>query len=131
MQITMDVKGADRVAAKMRRAVGLASDGPARVTQEYGDILLETVKQNASGRPGPNIITGQYVGSIQIIERSMFSVKAGTGAPQANRLENGFTGVDSIGRHYNQPAFPHWQPAVDTVGPQYLAAMRAEVNSWF
>lgn len=31
-----------------------------------------------------------------------------TGHPAANRLENGFVGIDSLGRHYTQMPRPHW-----------------------
>jgi hypothetical protein len=36
----------------------------------------------------------------------------GTEEHQGARLEFGFTGVDSLGRHYTQPPFPHVQPAL-------------------
>ena len=32
---------------------------------------------------------------------------------QARRFEYGFRGTDSLGRRYNQPAYPHFQPAAD------------------
>jgi hypothetical protein len=44
------------------------------------------------------------------------------------RLEFGFVGVDSIGRHYNQPPFPHFRPAEDEVAPIYIAEMRTAVR---
>ncbi|MGV9878670.1 hypothetical protein [Streptomyces sp. NPDC003006] len=39
------------------------------------------------------------------------------------RLEFGFVGVDSLGRHYNQRPFPHLRPAVGTVGPLLVHAL--------
>ena len=45
-----------------------------------------------------------------------------TNSLQGNRLEYGFIGVDSLGRVYKQPAFPHWGPAADTIEPAYQAA---------
>ena len=33
------------------------------------------------------------------------------------RIELGFTGTDSIGRHYNQPAFPYLRPAIGRATP--------------
>lgn len=94
-------------------------------------MLVQLVKQNASGRPGPNIITGEYRSSIRVVERGRYTVAAGTNAPQAMRLEYGFVGVDSLGRSYDQPAFPHWAPAKAQLAPQYTAAMRAASKGWW
>jgi hypothetical protein len=78
--------------------------------------MRDRVLQHASGRPGPNVVTGEYRDSIQISDTKADKTSAtnvvSTGAPQALRLENGFVGVDRAGRHYNQPAFPHWRPAL-------------------
>lgn len=131
MKITLSVFGADAVLVKARRATALAGRDPERITNEYGERLRDEVQQNASGRPGPNVVTGQYRGSIRIMERSRYSVTVGTDAVQALRLEFGFVGTDSIGRHYQQPAFPHFRPAEDTVGPQYFQAMREAARSWW
>ncbi|RSO40609.1 hypothetical protein DMH15_14715 [Streptomyces sp. WAC 06725] len=47
----------------------------------------------------------------------MVVAEVGTSAPQGRRLESGFVGADSLGRHYAQPPFPHLGPAVDQAGP--------------
>jgi hypothetical protein len=129
--ITMTISGDQSVAAKLKRAVQYSQSDAARITNEYGTKLVDLVKMNASGRPGPNVITGMYRGSIRVVERSAFAVTAGTDAPQANRLENGFAGVDALGRSYDQPPFPHWRPALEVIGPQYVEAMREAVRSWW
>lgn len=73
------------------------------------------VRGKASGRPGPRVITGDYRRSISgdIVERSPGRVvgQIGTNAAQARRLEYGFVGPDSLGRVYNQPAYPHFSPS--------------------
>jgi len=85
-------------------------------------LLWGQVIQNASGRPGPNIVTGRYISGIQkrLGRDGGFLGFGGTAvgevwtdAPQAMRLEFGFVGTDSLGRHYTQPPFPHWRPAED------------------
>ncbi|MEV0446303.1 hypothetical protein AB0I46_46175, partial [Streptomyces spectabilis] len=53
--------------------------------------------------------------------------EVGTNAPQGRRLEFGFVGVDSLGRHYNQPPFPHLGPAVATFGPLLVQELRSAV----
>lgn len=131
MKISMTVLGADSILAKVRRATALAGRDPERITNEYGQRLVDQVQQNASGRPGPNVITGQYRAGIRIMDKSRYSVTVGTDAVQARRLEFGFVGVDAIGRHYAQPAFPHFRPASDQVAPQYFQAMRSAARSWW
>lgn len=101
-------------------------------------LLWGQVIQNASGRPGPNIESGQYVSGIQkrISRDGGFLGFGGTAkgevwtdAAQANRLEFGFVGTDSLGRHYTQPPFPHWRPAedkmMDWAGKQAEKVIRA------
>lgn len=99
---------------------------PDRVTREVGlalgraGVQLEgQIRANASGRPGPNWITGDYRGSFTVSPvGGRLAVVVGTNRPQARRLEFGFVGTDSLGRSYNQPPYPHVQPAVDKMrGP--------------
>lgn len=128
MIISMTAAGADSLREKIKRAIKYSGKAAEEVTQKNGQRLLDTVKMNASGRPGPNIITGAYVASIQITERSRWTVAVGSNAPQTMRLEFGFVGVDSIGRHYNQPPFPHFRPAENEIAPLYIADMHNAVR---
>jgi hypothetical protein len=50
--------------------------------------------------------------------------KIGSGLPYATRIEFGFVGTDSLGRHYNQAAQPYLRPAMDSKGPEALQAMK-------
>ncbi len=80
--------------------------------------LERRVKRNASGRPGPNAPTGNYRRSItrRTTRHSTGSEgQVGTNAPQGRRLELSFRGTDSLGRRYNQPAYPHFGPGLDSV----------------
>lgn len=88
--------------------------------------LVMQVQHNASGRPGPRVITGQYRASWQSdVHRTgpVIVAEVGTNAPQGRRLEFGFVGVDSLGRHYNQRPFPHLGPAVSAFGPLLVHAL--------
>ncbi|MEU7640946.1 HK97 gp10 family phage protein [Streptomyces sp. NPDC039016] len=113
-------------------AAALAGLGPAvrartrTITQHHAMLLRVRIQRNASGRPGPNVITGQY--------RASWGVRVSTGggevaaevysdAPQARRLEYGFVGVDALGRHYRQPPFPHIEPAFRQTEPGYIKAL--------
>lgn len=53
----------------------------------------------------------------------------GTTAPQGRRLEFGFTGTDRLGRHYNQPPYPHVAPALDAFGRQIDGQLTA-IAEW-
>jgi hypothetical protein len=108
--------------------------GPAikATTTMYGQLMLNQIRANASGRPGPNVITGDYRRSWQLTTRgrgnSQAESEVWTNAPQFLRLEYGFHGVDSLGRHYDQPPFPHVAPAVDQIAPLYYAALGVVVE---
>jgi hypothetical protein len=97
------------------------------VVEKTAHDLVALVQMRASGRPGPNAPTGDYRGSwdVEPIEVSPTSVSlsAGTDRAQANRLEYGFVGTDSIGRTFDQPPYPHMGPAVDEIEPIFYAAM--------
>lgn len=87
-----------------------------------GKALVEAATQNARGRPGPEEVTGDYIDSFYyevVDDVETASVYAGTDEPYAMRLEYGFVGIDSLGRDYHQPPFPHWGPAADEVEPMY------------
>lgn len=102
-----------------------------KVVTHYGHLLATRVKAKASGRPGPNAPTGDYRRSIN----AQFSTAGGksiayvgTNAVQGRRLEYGFNGTDSIGRHYNQPPYAHFGPAADEIEPEFYAAIAHTVE---
>jgi hypothetical protein len=106
-----------------------------RTVQQQARLLRALIMEHASGRPGPNIITGQYVGSWQA---EPFAVPDGGGAevgtrkPQGRRLEHGFYDMtDSIGRHYFQPPFPHVGPSVNELEDGYRDAFKAACDRIF
>lgn len=94
------------------------------LVRHWGVRLQAQVKANASGRPGPRMITGDYNRSIalDVDAGNQPAARVGTNRPQARRLEFGFHGVDSLGRSYDQPPFPHFGPAHSTIGPLFEAA---------
>lgn len=97
----------------------------------HGGQILETrIKASASGRPGPNAPTGDYRRSWNTLvtyDGAMVVVDVGTNKPQGRRLEFGFHGTDSLGRHYNQPPFPHVEKNIDPVVDLVVHAIDAEV----
>lgn len=112
------------VAADIRQATGRTMTLVGQATRKAAQLGLGKVRANASGRPGPRRITGDYVRKMNIRKVAQFDQSIGTDAVQARRLENGFVGVDSLGRHYNQPPYPHWGPMADWIGPQFAQLVR-------
>jgi hypothetical protein len=122
---------APQIAARLDARAAAALPAVASVVQHYAMLLETAIKANASGRPGPNAPTGDYRRSwTHEISTNGLTVEAiiGTNKPQARRLEFGFVGVDSLGRIYNQPPYPHVGPAVEEIRPAFLAAVGAAVG---
>ncbi|MEV4557198.1 HK97 gp10 family phage protein [Kitasatospora sp. NPDC049285] len=117
--------GAQVAAALEGRAAALLPAATA-VVRHYAMLLETAVKAGASGRPGPEVQTGDYRRSwTHELRRTATGVEAvvGTNKPQARRLEFGFVGRDVLGRVFNQPPYPHVGPAVERIRPEFLAAL--------
>ena len=79
---------------------------------------VSVVRGNASGRPGPRVITGAFRRSINSASGPTGDGavgRVGTNAVQGARLEFGFVGPDALGRVYNQPPYPYLQPSIPEV----------------
>ena len=121
----------DGLAARLNQAADRIEPVTRRRMRHVGTVGVARIRQNASGRPGPNVITGQYRASWRSETRGIpygAECTIGTNAPQGRRLEFGFWDMtDSIGRHFFQPPYPHVQPAIgfieDTLHEQMRAAM--------
>lgn len=114
------------VAADLAEIGALLPEAIHRVTKQFTAVLQRQVVANASGRPGPNAVTGDYRRSINRLTTKYATGsigRVGTNKPQARRLEFGFVGTDSLGRTYDQPPYPHFGPALDEVAPLYEAAV--------
>lgn len=112
---------ADLTHASARAAARLG-----KLTRHYGVLLQTKAKANAAGRPGPRIQTSDYNRSISlrvVRDGASLSAVVGTNRPQGRRLELGFRGDDSLGRHYDQDPLPHFGPALDEIGPRYEQAI--------
>lgn len=117
-------------AALTLTAEGVAvEEGMRSTVRAWGREAERIVRQNASGRPGPRVITGKYRSSIRANYRygRGFDATVTSDAPQANRLEYGFVGEDSLGRHYNQPPFPHFRPAQQQIERDFPAAIEKAI----
>jgi hypothetical protein len=114
------------LAPRLEQAAARVGPETNRTVQQQARLLRALIMENASGRPGPNVISGDYRGSWK---REPFPVLDGGGAdvgtnePQGRRLEYGFMNMyDALGRFYRQPPFPHVEPAVSELSTQYEQA---------
>lgn len=118
---------ADRLDAAADRLPDLIANGVAHTAM----VGIGHIRANASGRPGPNVITGQYRSSWEPEGRRIpygAECTIGTRQPQGRRLEFGFYGPDSLGRVYAQPPFPHVGPAIPVMEDTLKARMRHAVE---
>lgn len=122
----------DQLADRLDGAADQIGEVTQRRMRHVGTVGVARIKANASGRPGPNVITGRYRASWRAETRGIpygAQCTLGTNAPQGRRLEFGFWDMtDSIGRHFFQPPFPHVQPALGLIESTLCEQMRAVVG---
>ncbi|MFD9443415.1 HK97 gp10 family phage protein [Streptomyces sp. NPDC060001] len=113
---------------RLDQAAGRVGPEVDRTVQQQGRLLRALIMERASGRPGPNVISGDYRGSWKPEPFGVpdgGGVEIGTREPQGRRLEFGFFEMyDSLGRFYRQPPFPHVGPAVNELETVYVDAFK-------
>jgi hypothetical protein len=140
------VIGNDLVIAAFRDKAQTVGPRIFEVTRKFGFLAQTKVRANMSGRSGaifhpegeedagppgeigPRAITGDLRRSVTVetaIDGTTVRAVAGSNEPQALRLELGFVGTDSLGRHYDQPPYPAWRPAYDDLTPKYRLEVEA------
>lgn len=128
MRVSITTTGAKAVERSFTKGAIIVGPAVRKVVGAFGELLKTRIMANASGRPGPNAPTGDYLRSwnVQMQGNADYArANVGTNAPQGRRLEYGFVGADSLGRVYNQPPFPHVGPAVDATAEPFIAAIEA------
>jgi hypothetical protein len=125
----------ENLAARLDDAADRVGPEIKRTVRSQADRLRDAIRQNASGRPGPNVITGAYRASWRVEDFAVADgggAEIGTDKPQGRRLEFGFYDMtDSLGRHFFQPPYAHVEPAVNALSPQIEAAFRATLDDIF
>lgn len=126
----------DELADRLETAADRVGPEVNRTVQQQARLLRAMIRWNASGRPGPNIISGDYFDSWGPAQP--FAVPDGGGAtlgttqPYGRRLEFGFWDMtDRIGRHFFQPPYAHVQPAVTELSDEYEDAFKAALDRIF
>ena len=120
--IGLEVVGDKQVAAALLKLAVTTDLKVARKVVYWAQMLETGIKSRAPVR------TGDYRRSWTTAVNGM-SATVGTNKPQARRLEYGFVGTDSLGRHYNQGPRPHVRPAVDAVRGPFLKDVASVVDT--
>lgn len=111
--ITFQVEGVNRVQKFLQR-VPISN---ARLRQDLEHELAKEAAKRVK-RLAPRR-TGRYADHhIMVSGGTVF-----TDFPAANRLENGFVGMDALGRHYTQMPRPHWSPVREQMREEYPKAV--------
>lgn len=125
----------DGLARRLNRAADRVGPEIDRTVQQQGRLLRALIMERASGRPGPNVISGDYRASWKPEPFGVpdgGGVEVGTRKPQGRRLEYGFFEMyDSLGRFYRQPPFPHVGPAVNELEGEWPDPFKAACDRIF
>src|SRR5216684_4443162 len=97
--------GVPEFAASLESTVAKASVEARAAVAEAAGELEKAAKQNASGRPGPNVISGTLRRGIKHEPIYPWGVRGwatevGPTVIYSRRIELGFVGADSLGRVY-------------------------------
>lgn len=96
---------------ELNRRASAGTIGIQAALERAAETLKDRAVLHSQGRPGPNVITGQFRDAWTVAVGRYDAIVA-NGSVYAARLEFGFVGVDSLGRMYSQPPFPSLSPAV-------------------
>ena len=127
-------EGVPEFRAALSRLIAASSVGNRMAVQTTAAALIKQAKLNATGPArrgkrrvgtggitipwsagGPGVVTGRLRNSITVLKQGAdgigYSADVGPTVIYSRRIELGFTGEDSMGRHYNQPPYPYFRPA--------------------
>lgn len=121
MGVSVSVVGLSRLQAALRNVSKKAPAKIAAVNAAMAPQLEQAIRSRAP------VATGAYRASI-MARATARGIEASSDAPQAARLEYGFVGVDSLGRHYAQSPQPHFRPGLEEFQAEYVAAISAAIG---
>jgi len=110
----VELVGMEALNAKLRAIDTAWEQAADDATRELAGEVLDLAKQNAPVRSGALRDSGKIVKLAQHQYAVVFDT------PYARRIERGFSGMDKLGRFYDQPARPYLRPALAEVIPRAL-----------
>jgi bacteriophage HK97-gp10 putative tail-component len=118
--------GVPDFAARLAEITAKANLAAREAVVEAASELENFAKQRASGRPGPDVRTGTLRRGIThdpVRPAGLgWETNVGPTVIYSRRIELGFYGADSLGRHYAQPPFPYFTPAFEAVNFEAIYA---------
>lgn len=135
MNLTVQLRGVDQLSLRTKALFSAAQRGLKFGVSEAGQILEDEAKTLVP------VDTGHLRDSIhqELIEssetRQVVAVTPAYEEPNpygfepayARRIEYGFVGTDSLGRHYNQAPQPYMRPAFDTKQDEARQAIKDSI----
>lgn len=121
--IVADIVGAD-VAAQSLLDAGLKIRGGTRgIVRKQAEFLKNAVIEEA----GKRFNITDYDQSIHITQGGwqgdLTDAEVYSSAKQAHRLENGYSGTDSLGRTYHDPPRAHFEPAAQRAESEFYDSL--------
>jgi HK97 gp10 family phage protein len=112
MNLHVSIKGGPELARKLGRLSDAAAGDALEQALTAGALLVrDDAQEKAPYRTGT--LRKSIHTETREKTRTQVTVVVGTDVPYARRQELGFSGIDSLGRKYNQPARPYLRPALD------------------
>lgn len=130
--VSLEYSGVLDLQQKIKRAIKGVPQEVRAVNRRWVPRLRAMLIAHSSGRPGPQVITGAYNAAYVVqTENDDLSVTADNPSPQSDRLENGYVGVDALGRHYHQPPFAHFRPTAEEASGPYAEDVGDAFGRWW
>lgn len=108
----------DKASTSLMQSASKAQAITSQSVKMFGLVLWSSVQSHASGRPGPNVITGNYRNSIEL-DVTDDTAEVYTDEEYGDDLEYGHNGV---------PAYPHFRPASIETEPKFVDYLRARIK---
>lgn len=127
-------KGLQEFEARLGTVVTFVDEAARQSVAEIAGKLEELAKNRASGRPGPEVITGHLRGGIKVapivrVTGHKWGTEVGPTMIYSRRVELGFNGTDALGRTYRQPGYPYFIPAYVEVSVLALGIFQERVGA--
>lgn len=105
------IKGTEELEKKLKAINSDVSDKIETAIKSGALIVQNDSKKRVPYKTG-TLRRSIHMETVEKSKRNV-KVKVGTDVPYARRIEYGFTGEDSLGRTFNQPAQPYLRPSLD------------------
>ena len=118
--MSFEMLGLREFGAALTRVSAEADAGSKRAIGRAGAEVVKVAQENASGDPGPEVVTGTLRRGIRMtpVHRAGpigWQTEVGPTVIYSRRIDLGFKGEDALGRIYSQEPKPYFTPAWEKV----------------